>query len=174
MSLGRIAVVVISPGRRGSRKDANTPFDQWGDLGIVTSAVPNGPAGFVDDYVEAMLGVPSDGSSADTVNPGPPSGIELLRVNPEELARLSGLFDSASDSIEELAERLGSGDSVVRFPGCLIAQVSTAVAGALNAAAVATADRIAYMSSVARGSAGDYHVADGTFAAQLAAVGELR
>ena len=124
----------------------------------MTGAVPNGSAVFADDYVEAMLG----GSSPGTVNPGRPSGLDLLRVNPEELERLSGLLASTLKAIEELSERIGCGDPVARFPGSRIAESNTVVAQALNAAIVATADRIAYMSGVARGSAGDYRVADGT------------
>lgn len=140
----------------------------------MTSAVPSESAVFVDAYVEAMLGAPPAGASPGAVNPGAPSGVDLFQVNPEELERLSGLLDSTVEALEELSEGLGRGDAVLRFPGCRFAQASTAVAQALNAATVATADRIAYMSGVARGSAGDYRVADGTFAAQLAAVGDLR
>ncbi|MGW0020038.1 hypothetical protein ACWDUD_17060 [Rhodococcus sp. NPDC003382] len=138
----------------------------------MTSAVPSESAVFVDDYMEAMLGE-SGGSSPGAGDPGPPSAVDLFRVNPEELRRLSGLLDSATEAIEELSEGLGRGDSVVRFPGSRTAQVSVAVVQALNAATVAAADRIAYMSGLARGSAGDYQVAEGVFAAQLAAVGDL-
>lgn len=137
----------------------------------MTGAVPGGPT-LVDEYLEMVSSSPAH--TPGVVNSRFPSDIDLLRVNPEELERLSGLLDSVVEAIEDLAAGIGHGDSVVRFPGCLIAQVSTVVAQALNTATCATADRIAYMSGVAKGSAGDYRVADGVFAAKLAAVGNHR
>lgn len=140
----------------------------------MTSAVPDESAVFVDDYLEEVAGIPPAGRAPGSVNSGPGSDVELFRVNPGELERLSKLLDSAVEVIEDLSAVLGSGDSVVRFPGCRVAQASAAVAELLNTASVAAADRIAYMSGVARGSAGDYRIADGAFAAKLVAVGNLR